>query len=154
MTTAELMSEFASRGLAYQVIGHQRTMTAGEEAGALGLSRDEVAKTIVLVTDRGNVRAVVPASQRLDVHKLGAVVGGKVLRFATEAELAESYPMFELGAVPPFGGPGDDRVVVDLRLADSESIVVEAGTHTESVRLGSADLIRLVGAEAADICAD
>jgi Ala-tRNA(Pro) deacylase len=154
MTTAELMSEFASRGLAYEVISHDRTMTAGEEAAALGVPGDEVAKTIVLVTEHGKVRAVVPASQRVDVHKVGAVVGGKVLRFATEPELAETYPMFELGAVPPFGGPVDDRVVVDRRLAGSESIVVEAGTHTESVRLSSTDLIRLVGAETADICAD
>jgi prolyl-tRNA editing enzyme YbaK/EbsC (Cys-tRNA(Pro) deacylase) len=36
--------------------------------------------------------------------------------------------MFELGAVPPFGGPAGDRTVVDRRLAEQESVLIEAGS--------------------------
>ena len=34
-------------------------------------------------------------------------------RLATEVEVTYGYPLFELGSVPPFGGPGGDRTIVD-----------------------------------------
>jgi prolyl-tRNA editing enzyme YbaK/EbsC (Cys-tRNA(Pro) deacylase) len=39
-------------------------------------------------------------------------------------------------------------------LAERESVVLEAGSHAESVRIAMADLLRLTDAEVADICAD
>jgi len=54
--------------------------------------------------------------------------------------------------VPPFGGAHDDAVVVDRRLAERESVVLEAGSHDESVRLATADLVRVTKARVADIC--
>jgi len=47
-----------------------------------------------------------------------------------------------------------DTVVVDSRLADRESIVLEAGSHDESIRLATSDLLRLTEARIAGICAD
>ena len=106
--------------------------TALEEAAAVGAPREEAAKTVILVAEGGFVRAVLPASERLDMHKMREVIGtGKEPRLATEDGLAEAYPMFELGAVPPFGGPTGDRTIVDHRLAVHESVVVEAGSHSE-----------------------
>ena len=155
MTAKELIGELAKSELEYEVIPHSPTMTAGEEAVTIGVPRADVAKTLVLVTDNGHVRAVVPASERLDLHKVREVLGsGKTTRLATEAELAEAYPMFELGAVPPFGGTTGDRTIVDRRLADQESVVVEAGSHTESLRMRTRDLIAITRAQIADISTD
>jgi Ala-tRNA(Pro) deacylase len=154
MTAEDLMRELAQRNLGYELIPHRRTMSAGEEAAAIGIPAAEVAKTLVLVTDTGRVRVVLQASERLDMHKVIDVVGdGKNTRLATETELAEAYPMFELGAVPPFGGPGGDRTIVDRRLAERETIVIEAGSHSESVRMKTQDLLALIGAEIADVSA-
>jgi prolyl-tRNA editing enzyme YbaK/EbsC (Cys-tRNA(Pro) deacylase) len=60
--------------------------------------------------------------------------------------------MFKLGAVPPVGGPGGDWVLVDRRLAEGEDVLLEAGTHSESLRLRASDLLLLASAEVADIC--
>ncbi len=148
----EITRELDREQLAYEVISHRRTQTAGDEAAAVGVSPSEVAKTVVLVTEDGYARAVLPASERLDLHKARELLGGgKHTRLATEEELAAAYPMFELGAVPPFGGPGGDIVIVDSRLADRDSVVLEAGSHDESVRMKSADLVTLAGAKVADI---
>jgi prolyl-tRNA editing enzyme YbaK/EbsC (Cys-tRNA(Pro) deacylase) len=38
------------------------------------------------------------------------------------------------------------------RLAERDVIVLEAGTHEQSVRLKAADLVRLTRAQAADTC--
>ena len=47
-----------------------------------------------------------------------------------------------------------DRVLFDRRLAQRDSVVLEAGSHSESVRLKTADLLTLSGAEVEDIAAD
>jgi Ala-tRNA(Pro) deacylase len=82
------------------------------------------------------------------------VIGDNQARLASEEELVFAYPMYELGAVPPFGVPAGDRVLFDRRLAQRDSVVLEAGSHSELVRLKTADLLTLSGAEVEDIAAD
>jgi Ala-tRNA(Pro) deacylase len=79
---------------------------------------------------------VLPASERIDLGKARDYVeGGKRVHLATEDELARDYSEFELGAVPPFGGASRDRVLVDSRVVEQPSVVLDAGSHEESVRL-------------------
>lgn len=139
-------------GVDYEVLEHPHTERAADEAAALGVAAEEVAKTLVLTTPEGNLRAVLPASERIDLRKVGDLVGvsGKKVQLASEEDLARDYPEFEVGAVPPFGGRAD-RVILDLRLAERQSLVLEAGSHERSVRMKAADLVSLTGAEVADI---
>ena len=150
---ADVIGFLEEAGVDFEVLEHAHTERAADEAAALGLGPEEVAKTLVLVTPAGHVRTVLAASNRIDMHKVGDVleVGHKKVHLASEDDLARYYPDFELGAVPPFGGP-EDRVIVDVRLAGRDSVVVEAGSHDRSVRLKAADLVRLTGAQVADIC--
>jgi Ala-tRNA(Pro) deacylase len=140
-------------GIDFDVLDHAHTERATDEATALGIGPEEVAKTLVLVAPSGNVRAVLAASERIDLHKVAAAlgVGGKKVHLASEDNLAHDYPSCELGAVPPFGGR-EDQVLVDERLAGRDSIVVEAGSHERSVRLKATDLVRVTNAQLADIC--
>jgi Ala-tRNA(Pro) deacylase len=152
---ADVVGFLEEAGIDFDVQEHAPTVRAVDEAAALGVAAEEVAKTLVLVAPGGNVRAVLAASERIALHKVAAVlgVGGKKVRLASEDDLARDYPEFELGAVPPFGGR-EDQVLVDERLADRDSVVVEAGSHTRSVRLKAADLVRLTGAQVADLRAE
>jgi Ala-tRNA(Pro) deacylase len=138
----------------YELLPHPRTETAAAEADVLGLDPHDVAKTIVVSTPAGYVRAVLPASERIDMHKLREhVEGGKRVRLATEEDLERDYPGFELGAVPPFGGSGD-RVLVDSRLAERERVVLEAGSHEQSVHLRTADLLELTRGQVVALAQD
>ena len=85
------------------MLEHAQTERAADEAAALGIGAEDVAKTLVLVAPSGNMRAVLPASERIDLHKVAAVlgIGGKKVHLASEDDLARDYPDFELGAVPP-----------------------------------------------------
>ncbi len=149
--TTELHQELDRAGIDFDLIEHRRTETAGAEALAIGVPPDEVAKTIVLVSRERFVRAVVPASTRLDLHKVRELLDDDQARLASEEELVFAYPMYELGAVPPFGVPAGDRVLLDRRLAKLDSVVLEAGSHSKSVRLKTTDLLTLSGAEVEDI---
>jgi len=155
MTAAtEIHEELERSGIDFDLIEHRHTETAGAEARAMGVPPDHVAKTIVLTNGEGFVRAVVPASTRLDLHKARELLNDRRARLASEEELVLAYPMYELGAVPPFGVPAGDRVLLDSRLARLDSVVLEAGSHSESVRLKTRDLLSLSDAEVADISSD
>jgi Ala-tRNA(Pro) deacylase len=156
MATEDLTRVLDEAGVRYDLLPHAHTESAVAEAEALGVAPAEVAKTLVVTSAEGYVRAVLPAAERIDLRKLGEVRGGgkKDLRLASETDLARDYPEFELGAVPPIGGARRDAVVLDSRLAERDSIVLEAGTHEASVRVSTGDLLRVANAEVADICAD
>jgi Ala-tRNA(Pro) deacylase len=149
---ADVTTFLDEAGVDYELLEHSHTERAMDEAAALGVSPDEVAKTLVLTTPEGNVRAVLPASERIDLRKVGEFLGatGKKVHLASEEDLARDYGDFELGAVPPFGGRRD-RVILDRGLAERDSVVLEAGTHEHSVRMKAADIVRLTGAQVADI---
>lgn len=63
----ELSDELTKRHVEHTVVPHTRTRSAMAEARAVGVTADEVAKTVVALTDDGYVRAVVAASERLDL---------------------------------------------------------------------------------------
>lgn len=140
--------------VAYELLEHAPTDRAADEASALGLRPNEVAKTIVLTTGIGNLRVLLPASERIGMHKLRELLdAGKELHLLAEEAMQRDYPEFELGAVPPLGGR-EDVVVVDSRVAALDEVVFEAGSHDRSVRVKTADLISATGARVADVSAD
>jgi Ala-tRNA(Pro) deacylase len=156
VATEDLTRVLDEAGARYELLTHVRTESAVAEAEALGIASADVAKTLVVRTPEGYVRAVLPATERIDLRKLRRIHGGskKKVHLASEEQLARDYPEFDLGAVPPIGGARRDRVVVDRRLAERDSVVLEAGSHEESVRIPTGDLLRVTEAEVVDICTD
>jgi Ala-tRNA(Pro) deacylase len=154
MVEKAITSILDEAGVEYELLPHAHTETAAAEAEALGLDPKDVAKTLVVSTPAGYVRAVLPASERIDMRKLREnVEGGKRVHLASEEDLQRDYPDFELGAVPPFGG-GRDPVLVDARLAGREQVVLEAGSHEQSVRMRTTDVLELTQAHVVDLTED
>ncbi len=155
MGSNDLTRVLEAEGVEYELLPHGHTESALAEAEALGVDPTDVAKTLVVETPDGYARAVLPASERLDLRKLGDFLGAgkKKVHLASEEALARDYPEFDLGAVPPLGGRRDP-VVVDRRIAERESVVLEAGSHDESIRVARDDLVRATGAKVADISQD
>jgi Ala-tRNA(Pro) deacylase len=154
VTTNDVTRALDEGGARYELLPHAHTESALDEAKALGVDPAEVGKTLVLSIPEGYVRAIIPADCRVDIRRVREFVGAgkKHVHLATEDDLSRDYPEFDLGAVPPVGGSRRDRVVLDRRLAERESIVVEAGSHDESVRISIVELVRVARAEVADIC--
>ena len=154
MATEDLTRVLDEAEVHYELLPHERTESALAEAEVLGIAPGDVAKTLVLTIPEGYLRAVLPASARIDLRKLREArgVSKKGIHLATEDDLARDYPEFDLGAVPPIGGGRRDPVVIDSRLVDRDSVILEAGSHEESVRLATVDLLRVTDAEVADIC--
>ncbi len=147
-----LLKALRREHVSYELFPHRHTESALAEAEALHADPHEVVKTLILRTPAGYVRVVLEAADRLDLEKARIVLGSET-RLASEADLVGAYPEFELGAVPPVGG-SYDRVLVDQRVFDNTFILLDAGTHGESIRLRTGDLLSLADAEVADLAAE
>ncbi|MGZ4409935.1 MAG: YbaK/EbsC family protein [Gaiellaceae bacterium] len=151
----ELVDVLREAGVEFELLPHPRTETARGEAVALGVVPQAVAKTIVVCDETGaRVRAVIPASSRLVLADVAEAIGAKTVELVHERDLVDAYPGFELGAVPPFGGPDGELAVVDRRLAESEHVVLEAGVHDTSLRMRTEDLLTVADAKLAEIAED
>jgi len=155
-TRAEAIVEFLrGEGVDYELIEHEPTMSAAGEARTMHQSPDQVAKTIVLHDGSVYVIAAIPASERLDLHKVREVLGAtRRLRFASESEIAHDFPRLEVGAVPPFGPMVPAAEVIDKALLEKPQILCPAGDHRHSVLVDPRDVVRITGATTAYICQD
>ncbi len=139
----------------HEVIEHRETMSATAEAAATDRPAHQVAKTVVLHDHGAYLLAVIPASRRLDLHKLRDVLdAGKSLQLATEQQMAEDFPQLDVGAVPPLGPMVPAAEVVDQRLLDEDRVLCAGGDHSHSVLLDPRDVVAAADATVADVCED
>src|SRR6266508_2495323 len=130
----------AGRGVEFEEISHSTAYTGIDEARAMGIEADDVAKTVVVRAGDGFVLLAVPASRRLAMRRVQSAVGDNHARLATEDEIEGAFPGFQLGALPPLGSLLDRPLYVDPELLRHDTIVFAAGTQTDSVRVRTADL--------------
>src|SRR4051795_7102003 len=159
-------------GVEHEVLEHEPTFSAGEEAQATGEEPRHTAKTLLLHDHAGWRLAVLPASHRLDLDKARRLLGGsRPLRLAPEEEMAQGFPAFDVGTLPPVGPQLPLPEAVDVRLLYRDHVVfpagdhrhgvrlpsgapvgVRAGAHRHGVRLDPRDLIRLAEPRVGDLC--
>ena len=56
--------------------------------------------------------------------------------------MREAFPGFELGAIPPLGSLLGIPMYVDPEVLQHETVAFAAGSHTESVKIRTEDLLR------------
>ena len=130
--------------IAFQVQFHPVAYTAQHVADAEHISGKLLAKVVMVLADGKLAMLVLPARYRVDLAKASSVLGAKEVRLAHEPDFAGAFPDCEIGAMPPFGNLYGLPVYVDTALAEDETIVVQAGTHTDTLSLTYADYARLV----------
>lgn len=129
--------------VSFQVQHHAVAYTAQEVAAAEHVPGRMLAKVVIVMGDGKLAMFVLPAPARVDMGNAAAVLGAKEVRLAREEEFAGRFPGCEVGAMPPFGGLYDLPVYVDKSLAEDETIVFEAGTHTDTMSMKYGDYKRL-----------
>ena len=128
----------------YAAAKHPVVYTAQEIAAAQHVPGRQLAKCVLVKTDRGPVLAVLPAIRLIDLKKLKALLGAKTLSIGKEADIKERFPDVEVGAMSPFGNLYQVPVVVDRELGESEEIVFNAGSHTDTIKMRYRDFAALV----------
>jgi Ala-tRNA(Pro) deacylase len=129
----------ASRHIPFERIHHRPAYAANRTAQVLHVRGKDVAKTVLLRTDRGYVLAVVPATHRLDLAELQKQLGYEDVELAGEGEMDRLFPDCEPGAIPPFGSIYNLPTLMDESLAADEKIVFDAQSHEEAIRMSYKD---------------
>jgi len=128
----------------FEVRHHPRAVTAQEVAASEHVPGKMLAKTVMILADGEMVMLALPAPYRVDVEKARPALGARDIRLAQEEEFEGSFPDCEVGAMPPFVNLYDLPVYVEEMLAEDETIVFRAGTHTDTMSVAYADFDRLV----------
>jgi prolyl-tRNA editing enzyme YbaK/EbsC (Cys-tRNA(Pro) deacylase) len=140
MTSATAIIELlTAKKIPFELLSHRTTMSAGDEAKALHISKSEVLKTVVLDVGAGHVIVVSPASRKLDMVLVREAVADKHAHLASESEMSRDFPAFELGAVPPLPSLTKVPVFVDPEIMQHPTVVFAEGQR-ESVRVKTEDL--------------
>ncbi|MDR7521798.1 MAG: Cys-tRNA(Pro) deacylase [Armatimonadota bacterium] len=141
-------------GLAYRLLEFEaEAHTAAEAAARLGLPPEQVFKTLVVRSDRGEVfLACVPGSRELDLRALARSAGVKRMEMADASALVRLVGYIK-GAVSPLGTRRRYPVFIDASALDHAHISVSAGVRGLQIWIDPQDLIRATGARVAPLTA-
>lgn len=147
----ERLREFLEAHVArFDVVAHEATISAQEQAAAMHLPGATVAKVLVVKERDGFVMAVVPASSEVDLDRLKGLIGHGEIRLATVEEIRDVVDDCTPGMIPPFGALYGLRTFVDERLSLAPQVTAPAGDPCTAIRLSSAEFRRLAGATLGD----
>ena len=139
-----LKTLLAKHKIRYTTRKHPVAYTAQEIAAAEHIPGKQLAKCVLLKTNKGFFLAVLPAIYLVDLAKLKTLLRATKVGLASESDIKQAFPDVEVGAMPPFGNLYNVPTVVDKRLAESEQMVCNAGTHAETLTVRYRDFERLV----------
>jgi Ala-tRNA(Pro) deacylase len=154
MTCKErLEAHLREKGVPYQNQHHARAITAQEVAAVEHVPGRMFAKTVMILPDdeENMVMLVLPAPYHVNPLKASTALGVSEVQLADEARFADAFPDCEVGAMSPFGNLHDVPVYVDRALAEDETIVFRAGTHTDTMSVSYDDFEKLVRPTVVDI---
>lgn len=144
MPVQQLKDLLDSQGVAYACIEHPPAFTAQELAHHCKIKADQVVKTVIIELDGAMTMLVLPASWRIRWDRLGKILDTDFIDLASEAEFRDCFPNCEVGAMPPFGQLYGMHVYCCETLTGEPELVFAAGNHSESIRMATADFLRLV----------
>jgi len=134
-----------ARRVCYKVYSHEETHDAQHLAAALRVPGQNVAKTVLLRANGGYryLVAVLPATEQVDLRRVGEGLGGADVRLACEWEVAECAPDCEFGILPPFGSQFGAATIVDESLSRHSDIFLQGDKHDEAIRMNYSDFYDL-----------
>lgn len=124
--------------------------TAQDAAREIGTSVERIVKSLVFVGEHGAVLVLCSGPTRVDEGRLAAAVGAISVRRAT-ADEAKRFTGYAIGGVPPFAHASACRVVCDRALLAFDEVWAAAGLPDAVFPIGPRELVRVSGADVADV---
>ena len=128
-----------------------RAMSFGEEAAAaLGLTTDEVFKTLLAMVDGEPVVGIVPVVGALDLKALASAAGGRRAEMA-DPTVAQRLTGYVLGGISPIGQKRALPTFLDESAVLLDTVYVSGGRRGLDIGLAPDDLLAVTGGQYAAI---
>jgi len=134
----------------YELLEHPVAFTAMEIADKQNVKGKQVVKSVIVLVDGKTLMCVLPAIHMIDFDSLKNVKNAETVELASEDQVADCFPEYEVGAEPPFGHLYGMDVLVDKFLENDDEILFNAGTHTDMIKIKYADYVKLVKPQVAE----
>jgi len=144
-----LMASLKASNVQFEVIRHLEAFTAPELAELEHVKGRLHAKVVLVHCKDRHRMLVLPTDHRVDMEKLEAMFHEPAV-IDSESELQSLFPDCALGKMPPFGKLYGLPTLIDQSLTEEETIVFEAGTHTDAIKMKMADYLRLAEGQKGD----
>ncbi len=143
-TPTSVRAYLESRGVAFEIRHFDSsTHTAGESAAQLGVSPDQIVKTLCFVADDKPFLVLCPGSCRASMKKLKAATGCKKLPTARPDQI-ELWTGFAVGGVNPFFENDSIPIYCDPSVLTQDTVWFGAGAPKALVSLAARDLPRVL----------
>ncbi|HWQ17880.1 MAG TPA: YbaK/EbsC family protein [Sulfolobales archaeon] len=148
----EVIKGFLDRyGITYRFVSVENARTVDDAARSLGVGRDRIAKTIIVITDQGAIAVFLRGVDKVDMGKLKKSLGLKNTRLASPDEVM-MLTGYRAGGVPPV--IESMETIVDSRLAREEGeIFCGGGDEKTLLALKPRELVDKLGLRVLDLAA-
>lgn len=127
------------------------TPTVEAAASALGTEPDAIVKSILFVgKNDAAVLVIARGPARIDTKKVAALSGVKRPRLASP-EIVRDRTGYPAGGTPPVGHKERIPVIMDRRVLQRDVVFAGGGSREMMLRIAPADILRLTGAQVADV---
>ncbi|NLA66197.1 MAG: Cys-tRNA(Pro) deacylase [Leucobacter sp.] len=147
-------AQLVKLGIAFDVREYQHDPTVtefgAEAVTALGVSADQVFKTLLVEADGSLVVGIVPVAGLLDLKALAGAIGARKAVMA-DPKLAERKTGYVVGGISPLGQRTVLPTVLDATALQFTTVLVSGGRRGLDLELAPAELVRATNAVIADI---
>jgi Cys-tRNA(Pro)/Cys-tRNA(Cys) deacylase len=154
MTKTNAVRALDKAGIAYELREYaidESDLSAERAAAKLGMEPETVFKTLITRGDRtGPLLACIPAGTELDLRALGEASGNKRVEMIPLKDVLD-LTGYMRGAVTPLAIKKPYPVFVDETVELWPIVGISGGMRGLEILLAPADLLRITGAQLADI---
>ncbi len=127
----------------FRMIEHKVVFTAHDVAATTKRKINEIAKVVLVKTDKGYAIVIVPAGKYIDLAAVKTALKAKKIAMASEKEITKQIKS-KVGLLHPFGNLYRLPTLIDRGFAKAKRMVAAAGSYTESVEVALKDFEKLV----------
>jgi Cys-tRNA(Pro)/Cys-tRNA(Cys) deacylase len=122
-----------------------------QAAEALGIAPDRLLKTLMAKAGHATVCVLAPSDKEVSLKRLAAAAGAKEAAMLPPAE-AERITGYHVGGISPLGQRKRATAFIERTALAHPTVLVNGGRRGLQIEIAPADLVRAIGAKAADLC--
>jgi len=122
-----------------------------QAAQALGIAPERLLKTLMAKAGNAIVCVLAPSDREVSLKRLASAAGAKDATMLPPAE-AERVTGYHVGGISPLGQRKKSQAYIERLALAHPTVLVNGGRRGLQIEISPGDLVRAIGAKAADLC--